>query len=346
MELEIRTLKTEVRAAADFSLSGRAASYGVRSQNLGGFVEIIAPGAFTNSLNAGADVRCTFNHDPNHVLGRTKSGTLSLQDSAGGLDFKCQLDKTNENHKSVYAMVKRGDISECSFAFTVPDGGDDWQDGAIDDKGNRCQLRTLRNVNCIDVSAVTYPAYNAAGATQVSARALALASIKSGRQLTAKELADINGVTVSQYVVMEDKERRRRLKAAGDLLDSDLRARLDRATAVIAADDAKQKHVDLRRDSAAFVNHLERGAYRAADQLYPYEEADASGVPSVYPYGKNLASAVSAQLSGHELCGADSNNVYTKHSKSGTYWTVPYLQNNGNVSFGAPKLGGHPEWIS
>ena len=188
-DLELRTMRTEVRATKDFALEGRAASYGVRSQNLGGFVEQIALGAFTKSLGSGADVRCTFNHDPNHVLGRTKSGTLQLTDSATGLDFRCQLDKGNSYHRDVYAAVKRGDIDQCSFAFTVPDGGDEWQEnGATDDAGKRCHLRTLRNVNLVDVSAVTYPAYNASGATQVSARALALAQIKSDPTLDRKSV--------------------------------------------------------------------------------------------------------------------------------------------------------------
>ena len=75
MENEIRSLKGELRAAPDFTLQGTAARFNTRSSDLGGFVETIAPGAFTRSLKAGGKVIVAVNHDPNQVLGSTKSGT-------------------------------------------------------------------------------------------------------------------------------------------------------------------------------------------------------------------------------------------------------------------------------
>jgi hypothetical protein len=77
----------------------------------------------------------------------------------------------------------------------------------------------------------------------------------------------------------------------------------------------------------SFIQELERRAY---------------GVPDIYPY-KELASAVSAQLPGHKLCGANSRQAFTK--ASGTKYTVPYSQNGGKFSFGQAALGGHPEWL-
>src|SRR5215472_506786 len=144
--------------AEEFALEGVAASYDKLSEDLGGFRERISPGAFDRSLREGHDVVALLNHDHNHVLGRTKSGTLNIFDVAKGLGFRCQLDPNNSFHKNVHAMVKRGDINQCSFAFTVPDGGDEW-DEAIDDRGTKFVRRTLKNVNLLDVSAVTYPAY-------------------------------------------------------------------------------------------------------------------------------------------------------------------------------------------
>ena len=236
MELEIRTLKTELRAAADFSISGRAASYNVNSQNLGGFVEQIAPGAFTKSLNANPDVKCTFNHDPNQVLGRTKSGTLQLTDSVGGLDFRCQLDKNNGTHRDIYASIKRGDIDECSFAFTVGKDDEDWEENAaVDATGQRCALRTLRNVNLIDVSAVTYPAYNASGATQVSSRALALAQKSTGAKLQAASDEARRSVARRQAGQMTEQS------------DADRKARAARLGRIIAADDETEKNNDKLR---------------------------------------------------------------------------------------------------
>ncbi len=81
MTPEVRSIRSfELRAAADddFALEGTAISYDTLSQDVGGFRERIMPGAFTRSLKEGADVKCLMNHDPNFLLGRTKSGTLQL----------------------------------------------------------------------------------------------------------------------------------------------------------------------------------------------------------------------------------------------------------------------------
>src|SRR5713226_163265 len=63
----------------EMAISGYAASFNVLSQDLGGFREVVAPGAFKRSIDAGADVKALFNHDASRILGRTKSGTLKVQ---------------------------------------------------------------------------------------------------------------------------------------------------------------------------------------------------------------------------------------------------------------------------
>jgi len=161
-----------------FQISGIAAAYNTLSQNLGGYMEKIAPGAFTRSLKTGADVRALFNHDPSRILGRTKSRTLVLIDDDLGLKFTCQLDRNNSDHVNIYSAVKRGDISECSFAFTVPENGDSWENS--DGSDPACMaIRTLRDVNLMDISAVVFPAY--AQGTAVGARAKAATVAKSKR---------------------------------------------------------------------------------------------------------------------------------------------------------------------
>jgi HK97 family phage prohead protease len=73
---------------------------------------------FARSLKSGDDVVCQFNHGMKSdvVLGRTGNGTLVLTDGPKGLDFRCQLDPAQSFHRDLYSSVKRGDISECSFA--------------------------------------------------------------------------------------------------------------------------------------------------------------------------------------------------------------------------------------
>jgi HK97 family phage prohead protease len=104
-----------------------------------------------------------------------RSGTLKVAEDDKGLAFRCQLDKNQQAHRDLHASVKRGDISECSFAFSVPDGGADFSDGK-DETGQRCLKRTLRNVTLHDVSVVTHPAYPQ---TSVDARAAGTAPAAS-----------------------------------------------------------------------------------------------------------------------------------------------------------------------
>jgi HK97 family phage prohead protease len=167
MQREIR-ISTELRTSGDeFALVGYAARHNVLSHNLGGFREIIRPGAFTRSLKEKADVKCLLNHAPDNILGRTKSGTLTLGQDDHGLHFRCQLDRTNSDHQNIHSACLRGDIDECSFAFTVAKGGQDWADGKDPDTGEDCLMRSLTNVDLLDVSCVTYPAYPS---TSVAAR--------------------------------------------------------------------------------------------------------------------------------------------------------------------------------
>jgi HK97 family phage prohead protease len=135
------------------TLSGTAVVYGSRSLDLGGFREIVKPGAFTRSLASKADVQCLRDHDPSQLLGRTNSGTLTLTDSSSGLGFSCTLPDTSAG-RDVQALCERRDLSQCSFGFTCDD--DDWSEDS-----NGYPLRTIRAAGLFDVSAVSSPAYEA-----------------------------------------------------------------------------------------------------------------------------------------------------------------------------------------
>ena len=132
------------------TLTGYAAVFDAESEDLGGFVETIAPVAFDRSLEAGADVRALINHDSNLVLGRSTSGTLRLETDAIGLRFEVDLPDTSYA-RDLRVSMERGDISQCSFMFqTVKD---EW----ISREGKA--RRRLLDVELMDVSVVTFPAY-------------------------------------------------------------------------------------------------------------------------------------------------------------------------------------------
>jgi len=168
-EKEIRSFELRAAAGDEFALVGYAARFNSPSKPIpsgarGSFTEILKRGCFTRVLASNPDVKCLYNHQESSILGRTKSGTLTLEQDDRGLQFRCQLDKSNSDHRNIYGLVRRGDLNECSFAFNCGDVDDDTWD--LDDDGQA--RRTIRNVSGLyDVSVVASPAYSN---TSVSAR--------------------------------------------------------------------------------------------------------------------------------------------------------------------------------
>lgn len=170
MKIEQRSFAGTLRAASDegkFELRGYAAAFNSLSKDLGGFKERLAPGCFKRSLDEGDDVFALFNHDRNIILGRRSAKTLDVAEDDKGLKFAVRLNPASQSHRDIYASVQRGDISECSFAFTVNDDADQDLEDATDEKGQRFIRRTIKRCSLLDVSVVTYPAYNT---TSVQAR--------------------------------------------------------------------------------------------------------------------------------------------------------------------------------
>lgn len=128
-------------------LTGYAALYGVESRDLGGFTEVISPGAFRDVLARNPDVYLTFNHSPDKVLARTTSGTLRLRDEERGLAFEADLGE-GPTAQDVREMVRRGDVNGASFRFVVAD--ENWE-------GERRTVTSIAEL--IDLSLATTPAY-------------------------------------------------------------------------------------------------------------------------------------------------------------------------------------------
>lgn len=141
----------EVRAVEGqpTELHGYAAVFDEMSEDLGGFREKVAPGAFSDTI--GDDVRALFNHDSNLILGRTKSRTLRLQEDSRGLSVQIQPPDTTAA-RDLIESVQRGDVDQMSFGFRTID--DHWDD--VEGQG---LVRTLMKVRLFDVSPVVFPAY-------------------------------------------------------------------------------------------------------------------------------------------------------------------------------------------
>jgi len=133
---------------------GTAAVFNKRSHDLGGFTEIIEPGAFERVLAESPDVVALFNHDPDHLLARTASGTLELGVDDEGLNYTFTPPDTTLG-RDLSVLLSRGDIVGSSFAFIIDEDGQRWE---TDENGG--MVRHVESVAAlIDVSLVTSPAY-------------------------------------------------------------------------------------------------------------------------------------------------------------------------------------------
>ncbi len=149
-------LRSEITPERGPQIFGHGAVFNTRSVNLGGFREIIMPGAFNDAIND--DVRAVFNHDQNFILGRSSSKTLRLSLDDIGLAYEIDAPDTQMIRDLVLTPMARGDLRESSFMFTVAYDGDEWTQ---DDEG--IIVRKVHRVSRLyDVGPVTFPAYEAA----------------------------------------------------------------------------------------------------------------------------------------------------------------------------------------
>ena len=138
----------EMRAEGDGNtLVGYASVFDSPSEPMP-FIEYVKRGAFAKTLNDGADVRLLIDHE-GVPLARTKSGTLVLEEDDRGLRVEADLDPSNPDAARIISAMKRGDLSQMSFAFRT-----------IKDSYNSDRsVRELKEVQLFDVSVVTFPAY-------------------------------------------------------------------------------------------------------------------------------------------------------------------------------------------
>jgi hypothetical protein len=186
-EVERRTVTELVEARASVEdasqkLGGYAARFNSETVIAGMFRERIAPGAFGTALGT-SDVRALFNHDANQIpLGRTSSGSLKVAEDDRGLTYEVTLPNTTLA-RDLFESVKRGDVRESSFAFTVR--SDEW---TYPTTAGTLPLRTITEIDeLFDVSPVTYPAY---ATTTVSARAEEAATAEAERLADEARRAD------------------------------------------------------------------------------------------------------------------------------------------------------------
>ena len=149
---ELRVVDSISEPGVEPAIEGYASVFDSWSEELGGnspFRERVVKGAFEETIQ-NDDIRALFNHDPNYVLGRNKAGTLTLEEDEKGLKVRIIPPNTTWA-KDLLVSIKRGDITQMSFGFTVILDRWSYEDN-ID-------VRELLKVKLYDVSPVTFPAY-------------------------------------------------------------------------------------------------------------------------------------------------------------------------------------------
>lgn len=151
-ERRYTSVPVELRASEGRTIGGYASVFNRLSENLGGFVEKVAPPAFNKSR--GDDwpgVVARFDHENAFLLGTSAARTLRLSIDDTGLIYEVDPPKARQD---IVELVQRGDVRRSSFAFRVPESGDEW---GLSDQGY--PLRTLLTVQLVDVAPVVSPAY-------------------------------------------------------------------------------------------------------------------------------------------------------------------------------------------
>ncbi len=149
--------ESRVELASDRRLRGMAIVFNSRSQDLGGFREIIHPEAIDRTLREGIDVRALVDHDSAKIMGRLSAGTLLLRKTAKGLAIENEPPDTSYA-RDLAVSIDRRDVTGMSFGFRVEPGGAEFreEDGEI--------IRDVFDMRVHEVSFVTFPAYEATDA--------------------------------------------------------------------------------------------------------------------------------------------------------------------------------------
>lgn len=168
-ELIKRSYNFEVRAEQDDEsgsiITGRPIVYNSLTDIGGLYDEIIERGALmTTDLT---DVRFLVNHDISKIpLARSRrnngNSTMTLTVDDMGMAIRVVLDtENNAEARALYSAVQRGDISGMSFMFSIDD--ERWENLESDHPTRH--ILSIGSV--VEVSAVTFPAYDA---TSIDAR--------------------------------------------------------------------------------------------------------------------------------------------------------------------------------
>jgi hypothetical protein len=246
LQPEIRSFTegVEIRMTEDGkpSVFGYALKWG-KSYDMGYFTEEIQRSALSEADMS--DVRILFNHDPNLIIGRTKSGTATVGTDETGMWYRASIPDSPTGQNLIEAL-KRGDIDQSSWSFQIARNeagmsvGDEWR--MKDGKEHRVITKVKR---VFDASPVTYPANpdtsvamrslemakrNGEGYEEMPPKAQAIEAITGTIECLNESVAELKGYADKMTMIASVNPD---LSAANDLAAL-LNARADENTALVA----------------------------------------------------------------------------------------------------------------
>jgi len=246
-------------------IEGYAAKYD-NETNIGPFKESISRGAFDNVLDN--DVRALINHDPSLVLGRTSSGTLELTSDDIGLKYRVKLG-SQQYATDLYESIKRGDISQSSFAFTIKEQS--WSE-------DRSSRKVEEVAQLLDVSPVTYPAYKeatvVARAEEIEVKDITAPEIESENINTKTTIRKNKKMNLNEMKALRSKHYEEHVKmieateAEGREMTNEEESRADFLESEVERLDNKMKRRKAHEDMIA------RQAYSSGASISETKEMD------------------------------------------------------------------------
>jgi len=190
--LKTRSFALDVKAAGD---KGEFEGYASVFDVIDSYREVVAPGAFTESLAAwkakGRLPPILWQHSSRDPLGPF----TAMEQDAKGLRVTGQLLVGSvPKAKEAHALLKSGAIQGMSIGYGIPDGGEEYDSAA--------GVLVLRKVDLWEASLVTFPANQSAGVTSIksmTARDIE-AALRARMGLSAREArkfmaAGLSGLT-------------------------------------------------------------------------------------------------------------------------------------------------------
>ena len=228
MEAEQRSTPIELRMSPDGrKLTGYAALYNTDSEDMG-FIEQLAPGVFDRSLADNDEVLALVEHDHQKLLGRLSAGTLRLNSDKRGLGFEIDIPDTTLG-RDTREQVKRGDLSQMSFSFSLYDDKSESHSRNAD--GKRTRRINRARLHSIDV--VAQPAY-AASSVAVRSSPMSIPNrMDEVRRLTGEMRSILDGDVTAEASEQYDRMELRLSEVEQEIRNTRREESLSRAEALL-----------------------------------------------------------------------------------------------------------------